>query len=79
MTDVVTKANEEMYRRQFAAVSGHSMECIEETVEEMGKAVAFISKEFRAPVDKVLSGIEIEQFEKHLYAILDDKKCNCKK
>ena len=79
MADIVTPNNEALYRKQFAAVSGHSMECIEETVEMMGKVMAGVCGKIGAPVNEVIDKVGVEEFEKHLNAILDSKDCACKK
>jgi len=82
MTDVVTPMNADMFRKQFSVTSGHSMECIEETVLMMAKMMKGVCDNADLPpnaVHDILADIEIEIFEKHLSTILDQKKCDCKK
>lgn len=78
-TDVVTKFNEAEWREKFSVDVGHSMECIEETVNEMAKMVAKVCDAFGGiPTDKLIEQMGVEEFDKHLRAILSTKKCNCK-
>ena len=80
MSDIVTPGNETLYRKQFAAVNGHTMECIEETVNSMGKMLASVChKTGDIPIHEVMEQIGVEEFETHLIAILEQKKCNCSK
>ena len=79
MVDTVTPANETLYRKQFSAVQGHSMDCIEETITTMGKVLAGVCHQTGdIPIHKVMEQIEVEDFEKHLITLLNAKDCNCK-
>lgn len=77
MVDVVTPANEELYRRAFAIMQKHSMECIEETVADMAQLLTKVCCAFGVPVEEILKQITVEQFEYHLKKILDSKDCSC--
>lgn len=77
MADVVTAANEELYRRAFAHMQKHSMECIEETVTDMAIMFSKVCSVFDVPMDEVIKTITIEQFDYHLRKILDSKHCSC--
>ena len=80
MVDTVTPVNETLYRKQFAAIQGHSMECVEETVSTMGKMLANVCiKTGNIPIHEVMDQIGVEEFEKYLIQILEQKDCNCSK
>ena len=76
--DEVTKFNEATWRKKFCEDVGHTMPCVKETVEDMSQLVAKVCGAFGGiPVDKLVEQIGVEKFDKHLRAILKDKKCNC--
>ena len=80
MVDIVTKGNEALFRKSFCIAHGHSMECVNETVETMGRLLAGVCHQTdpNIPVHEVLEQIDIEVFQHHLLAILKEKKCDCK-
>lgn len=79
--DEVTKFNEATWRKKFCEETGHSMQCVEETVNEMAQLVSKVCHSFGiVTVDEFIEkAIGVEKFDKHLREILNDKKCNCKK
>lgn len=82
MADIVTPMNAELFRKQFAVTSGHSVECIAETVSLMAKVMTGVCAASDVPpeaIQDIIAGVDIELFEKHLLAILDQKDCDCKK
>jgi len=77
VSDVVTKQNEELYRRAFAIAHGHTEECILETVNDMAILLAKACDAYNVPLVDILDHLTIEQFDLHLRNILDNKDCTC--
>lgn len=78
MVDVVTEANEELYRRAFVFMQQHSMDCIDETVTDMAQLFSKVCCAFGIPQEEILKQMTVEQFDHHLRKILACKDCACK-
>lgn len=78
--DLVHQGNEKQWREKFCEDVGHSMECVEETIDDMVSLMKKISDAFGGvPLEHMVDGIPVEKFDKHLRAILKEKECTCKK
>ena len=77
--DLVHQGNELDWRRKFAKDVGHDMECIEETVADMSQIMAKTCSAFGAPTDEIVAKMDVENFDRHIRAILNSKECDCKK
>jgi hypothetical protein len=78
MADVVTEQNEEMYRRAFGIATGHSMECVTETVNDMAALLASVCEAHGGlPINEIAEQFTVEQFDIALRKILDNKDCAC--
>ena len=78
--DVVHQHNELEWRQQFSEDTGHSMECIEETVTDMANLMAKVCSAFgNLPTPEIVAKMQPEDFDIHIRAILNSKDCNCKK
>ena len=83
MVDVVTRANEKQYREAFCVAEHHTMECVEDTVTDMGKLLAHVChthlKDRVIPIDGLLEQMGVEVFQQHLTKLLSIKSCTCNK
>ena len=78
MVDIVTGENEALYREAFCVSTGHSIECVNETVTTMGKVMASVCKATNTnSLPQIIENMEIEVFDHHLREILKQKKCDC--
>jgi hypothetical protein len=75
--DLVDGSNEEEWRRKFCSDTGHTMECVTETVDAMASLMSKVCSAHGAPVDKILELMTVEQFGVALQKILRSKGCGC--
>lgn len=78
--DLVHDGNIVQWKQQFCDNTGHSMACIDETVQDMAELVSKVCISFEGPdPEELIMQMGVEQFDKHIRAILKNKDCNCKK
>lgn len=79
--DLVHDGNIAKWKQKFCDETGYSMECVDETVTDMANLMAKSCHAFGSiPIEEVLGQISVEEFDKHIRAILKSKEsdCNCK-
>lgn len=78
--DVVHDGNIVQWLQKFCDDTGHSMGCIEETVNDMAALLAKTCIAFgEVPIEDMIDKMGVENFDNHIRAILNSKECNCKK
>ena len=78
--DLVHDGNIEQWKQKFCDDTGHTMECIDETVADMAQLVFKVCILFNIyQIDEIIEQMGVEQFDKHLRAILATKDCSCLK
>ena len=76
--DLVHDGNISQWKQQFCDETGYSMECVDETVTDMANLIAKTCVAFGdVPIDEILERIGVEEFDKHIRAILKTKDCDC--
>jgi len=76
--DVVHDGNIAQWQQKFCDDTGHSMSCVSQTVNDMAELAAKACGAFGGvPVDELVEQIGVEEFDKHIRAILKTKECNC--
>ena len=77
--DLVHDGNIEQWKQKFCDDTGHSMACIDETVNNMANLLAKTCiAHGDVPIEDIIDKMGVEQFDKHLRTILNSKDCNCK-
>jgi len=79
--DLVHDGNEAQWRQKFCDETGHSMECVGETVTGMAEIAAAAANAADAELylEDIINQMGVELFEKHLRNILAAKDCECNK
>jgi hypothetical protein len=78
--DLVHDGNIEQWKQKFCEDTGHTMECVDETVNDMAQLMSKVCDAFGGiPVEEIIEQMGVEQFDKHLRAILAFKECECLK
>lgn len=81
MSELVTEYNEAEYRLKFSVETGHSMECIEKTIDEM--LFQFATMAFNAGfseeigIQMLIDRMTVERFDAALLKLLVIKACDC--
>jgi len=76
--DVVHDGNIAQWQQKFCDDTGHSMTCVNQSVNDMAELTAKVCTAFNGvPVDELVEQIGVEEFDKHIRAILKTKDCNC--
>ena len=76
--DLVHDGNIEQWKQKFCEDTHHSMECVNETVNDMAQLLSKTCIAFNVyQVDEIIEAIGVEKFDKHLRAILETKDCYC--
>jgi hypothetical protein len=75
--DEITQENIEEFKDKFSTSTGHTKDCINETVEAMKGLIVKVCRDKQADLQGVLDSIGTEAFDNHLREILAGKKCNC--
>lgn len=81
MSEIVTQYNETEYRLRFSLETGHSMNCIEATIDEMLYQFATMSYNAgfseEAGIQMLYDRLPVERFDAALLKLLVVKKCDC--
>ena len=78
--DVVHDGNIAQWQQKFCDDTGHSMSCVSQTVNDMAELTAKACGAFGGvPVDELVEQIGVEEFDRHIRAILKTKDCSCNK
>ena len=81
MTDLVTDFNEAEYRLRFSVETGHSMECIEHTIDEMlfqfGTMSYNMGLSEEEGLDLFITKMPVVVFDIELLKLLSVKECDC--
>ncbi len=81
MSEVVTEYNEAEYRLKFSLETGHFMDCIEATIDEMLHQFATMSYNVglseEQGIQMLHDCISVERFDEELLKILSVKECGC--
>ncbi len=83
MTDNVTIFNAHRFRLEFCKDSGHTYECVEDTVNDMLMLMAKSARVFNIPIEyavgSVYNNIDVDLFHDYMCKILSTKLCECDK
>ena len=76
--DLVHDGNIAQWKQKFCDDSGHSMECVDETIIDMANLLAKTCISFGGiPPEEIIDKMNIECFDEHIRAILNSKDCSC--
>ena len=76
--DLVHDGNIEQWQQKFCDDTGHTMECVSETVNDMALLISKTCNAFNIyQVDEIIEQMGVEMFDKHLRTILSTKECDC--
>ena len=79
MSELVTKDNIKQFQQAFALTEGHTMDCVDETVEQMANLLKTTCMIQQVPVEAIVESMDVEDFDVKLRKILQSKDCNCNK
>jgi len=77
--NIVHGNNEKDWREMFCDETGHTMKCIEETVDKMAVLLSKVCVIKNRDILEMISQIGVVKFDKGLKNILSVKTCKCDK
>ncbi len=80
MSDIVNEYNELKYREAFCESVGHSMDCVENTIDKMVTVLNAVSQIYNVTdITSLIEQMGVEKFEHHLTRLIFHKQCDCKR